>query len=80
MSNPILGNESYQSWNERHRRYMSVLIAGEPEAIKGIVTEIEALQANKVLSFGERKTLEAALNLLQARKVSHLTVIQGGRP
>lgn len=79
MNNPILGNESYQTWNARHRRYMAILIDGNLEAVQAVVNEIETLAKDKVLAFGERKVLEAAKGILNAPKVKHLTVLQGGR-
>ena len=54
-----------QTWNRRYLEYMELIHSGEPEAITRVIVSLRKLKAEKDLSFGERKLLEQAINLIK---------------
>jgi CarD family transcriptional regulator len=56
-----LGN---QTWNRRYREYMEKINGGSIFSIAEVLRDLQVLQMGKNLSFGERKILDTAKNLL----------------
>ncbi len=52
------------TWNKRYREYMEKLKSGSIFDVAAVVRDLCLLQVEKPLSFGEKKMLEAARNLL----------------
>lgn len=52
------------SWNRRYREHMECLKTGDVLELAKVVGELEALKTSKDLSFGERKMLDVAKDLL----------------
>lgn len=57
------------SWNKRYREYMEKLKSGSIFDVAVVLRDLCLLQCEKPLSFGEKKMLEAARNLL-VREIS----------
>ncbi len=53
-----------QTWNRRYREYMEKIKTGSAYEIAEVVRDLCLLRKNKDLSFGERRMLETARNLL----------------
>lgn len=53
-----------ETWNRRSRRYMDKIGSGDPMQLSEVLRDFSVLKGRKVLSFGERKMLELARNLL----------------
>jgi len=53
-----------QTWNRRHREYMEKIKTGSCFEIAEVVRDLARLRNTKELSFGERRMLETAQNLL----------------
>jgi CarD family transcriptional regulator len=53
-----------QTWNMRYREYMERMHTGDAKQIAEVFVALRALRAEKDLSFGERKLLEQARELL----------------
>lgn len=53
-----------ETWNRRSRRYMDKIGSGDPIQLSEVLRDFSVLKGRKVLSFGERKMLELARNLL----------------
>jgi CarD family transcriptional regulator len=53
-----------QTWNRRHREYMDKIKTGSAYEIAEVLRDLCLLRMNKDLSFGERRMLETARNLL----------------
>jgi CarD family transcriptional regulator len=53
-----------QPWNQRYREYMDKIKTGEVEELAKVLRNLSVLQNEKGLSFGERKIMETAQNLL----------------
>lgn len=51
-------------WNRRHREYMELLKSGSPFEVAKVLRDLYRLKGEKDLSFGERRLLEQARNLL----------------
>ena len=51
-------------WNRRYRQYMEKLKSGSPFEIAEVLRNLLLLKSEKVLSFGERRMLDAARTLL----------------
>lgn len=51
-------------WNRRYRAYMDKIRAGSPVDLAEVLRDLTKLRDSKELSFGERKMLETARNLL----------------
>jgi CarD family transcriptional regulator len=53
-----------QTWNRRYRDYMDKIKTGSPFQVAEVLRDLTLLKAEKDLSFGERKMLDTARNLL----------------
>ena len=53
-----------QTWNRRYREYMEKIKTGSVYEIAEVVRDLYLLKVDKELSFGERKMLDTARNLL----------------
>lgn len=53
-----------QPWNRRYREYTSMLSSGSPFEVAKVLRDLCRLKSEKELSFGERRLLEQARNLL----------------
>lgn len=53
-----------QTWNRRYREYMEKIKTGSVFEIAEVLRDLSVLRQSKELSFGERKMLETARNLL----------------
>jgi CarD family transcriptional regulator len=55
---------SNQTWNRRYRDYMEKIKTGSPFRVAEVLRDLTLLKSEKDLSFGERKMLDTAKNLL----------------
>jgi CarD family transcriptional regulator len=53
-----------QTWNRRHREYMDKIKTGSVFEIAEVLRDLVRLRESKDLSFGERRMMEMAKNLL----------------
>ncbi|MGQ9647656.1 MAG: CarD family transcriptional regulator [Thermodesulfobacteriota bacterium] len=53
-----------QTWNRRYREYMEKINTGSIYEIAEVLRDLHLLKADKELSFGERKIMDMAKNLL----------------
>jgi len=53
-----------QTWNRRYREYMEKINTGSIYEIAEVLRDLHLLKAEKELSFGERKIMDTAKNLL----------------
>lgn len=53
-----------QPWNQRYREYMEKIKTGSVYEIAGVLRDLFLLREDKDLSFGERKMMDTAKNLL----------------
>jgi len=53
-----------QTWNRRYREYMGKIKTGSLHEIAKVLRDLSILKCDKTLSFGERKMLDTARNLL----------------
>jgi CarD family transcriptional regulator len=53
-----------QPWNRRYREYTDMLKSGSPFEVAKVLRDLYRLKSDKDLSFGERRLLEQARNLL----------------
>jgi CarD family transcriptional regulator len=53
-----------QTWNRRYREYMEKINGGSIFSIAEVLRDLQVLKMGKNLSFGERKILDMAENLL----------------
>jgi CarD family transcriptional regulator len=53
-----------QPWNRRYREYTEMLNSGSPFQVAKVLRDLSRLRTEKELSFGERRLLEQARNLL----------------
>ena len=51
-------------WNQRYRQYMEKIKTGSLYEIAGVLRDLYLLKEDKDLSFGERKMMDTAKNLL----------------
>jgi len=54
----------HQTWNRRYREYMEKINGGCIFSIAEVLRDLQVLKLEKNLSFGERKILDTAKNLL----------------
>ena len=54
----------HQTWNRRYRDYMEKIKTGSPFRVAEVLRDLTLLKTEKDLSFGERKMLDTAKNLL----------------
>ncbi len=62
-----------QTWNRRYREYMEKIKTGSVFEIAEVLRDLSLLKFDKDLSFGERKMLDTARNLL----VKELAIAKG---
>lgn len=55
---------THQTWNRRYREYMEKIKTGSIQEIAEVLRDLYLLKYDKDLSFGERKMLDTARNLL----------------
>lgn len=70
-----------QTWNKRYREYMDKIKTGSVFEVAAVLRDLHILKDEKPLSFGEKKMLDTAMNLLVkelsiARNVKEGTVRQ----
>lgn len=53
-----------QPWNQRYREYMEKIKTGSVYEIASVLRDLFLLREDKALSFGERKMMDTAKNLL----------------
>lgn len=53
-----------QPWNRRHREYTEMLKSGSSIEVARVLRDLSRLRGDKELSFGERRLMEQARNLL----------------
>ena len=53
-----------QPWNQRYREYMERIKTGSVYEIAAVLRDLYLLKEDKTLSFGERKMMDTAKNLL----------------
>ena len=58
------GRLNHQTWNRRYRDYMEKIKTGSPFRVAEVLRDLTLLKSEKELSFGERKMLDTAKNLL----------------
>jgi CarD family transcriptional regulator len=58
------GRLNNQTWNRRYRDYMDKIKTGSPFRVAEVLRDLTLLKSEKDLSFGERKMLDTARNLL----------------
>lgn len=58
------GRLSQTTWNRRYRDYMDKIKTGSPLRVAEVLRDLTLLKLEKELSFGERKMLDTAKNLL----------------
>ena len=58
------GTIAPQPWNQRYREYMEKIKTGSVYEIARVLRDLYILQADKTLSFGERKMMDTAKTLL----------------
>ncbi|MCX8012164.1 MAG: CarD family transcriptional regulator, partial [Desulfobacterota bacterium] len=61
-----------QAWNRRYREYMNKIKTGSPFEIAQVFRDLVLLKMEKELSFGEKRILDMARNLL----VKELSIAQ----
>ena len=64
-----------QTWNRRYREYMEKIKTGSVFEIAEVLRDLSLLKFDKELSFGERKMLDTAKNLL----IKELAVAKGAK-
>ncbi len=64
----ILGDRNVeietQTWNRRYREYMERIKTGSAFEVASVLRDLHKLSFEKPLSFGEKKMLDTAMNLL----------------
>ncbi len=78
VNGPGNGN---QSWNKRYREYADKLKSGDIFEVANVLRDINMLQTEKELSFGEKRIMDSARNLLVkeisiAKKLEEESVIK----
>ncbi len=58
------GRLNQTTWNRRYRDYMDKIKTGSPLRVAEVLRDLTLLKSEKELSFGERKMLDTAKNLL----------------
>jgi CarD family transcriptional regulator len=64
-----------QTWNRRYREYTEKIKTGSVLEIAKVLRALFVLKADKELSFGERKMLDTARNLLVKKEHKELKTI-----
>ncbi|MCX7943583.1 MAG: CarD family transcriptional regulator [Deltaproteobacteria bacterium] len=63
---------SKKTWNRRYREYMDKIKTGSVFEVAEVIRDLSRLKSQKDLSFGERKMLDTAKNLL----VNELSIVK----
>lgn len=63
---------SKKTWNRRYREYMDKIKTGSVFEVAEVIRDLSRLKSQKELSFGERKMLDTARNLL----VNELSIVK----
>lgn len=63
---------SKKTWNRRYREYMDKIKTGSVFEVAEVIRDLSRLKAQKDLSFGERKMLDTARNLL----INELSIVK----
>lgn len=63
---------SRKTWNRRYREYMDKIKTGSVFEVAEVIRDLSRLKGQKDLSFGERKMLDTARNLL----VNELSIVK----
>ncbi|MBU0516608.1 MAG: CarD family transcriptional regulator [Proteobacteria bacterium] len=66
-----------QTWNRRYRDYMDKIKTGALSEVAQVLRDLCLLKGDKELSFGERKMLDTARNLL-VKEISIATKVKEG--
>jgi CarD family transcriptional regulator len=64
-----------QPWNRRYKEYMDMLRSGSPFEVAKVLRDLSRLKFDKDLSFGERRLLDTARNLL----IKELALAKGAK-
>ncbi len=64
-----------QTWNKRYREYLEKIKTGSVFEIAGVLRDLLILKCDKNLSFGERKMMDTAKNLL-IKEISVVTKME----
>jgi CarD family transcriptional regulator len=62
-----------QTWNRRYRKYLEMIKTGSAEDLARVIRDLNTLRASKPLSFGEKKIIETAVDLL----VREIALVRG---
>jgi CarD family transcriptional regulator len=63
---------SKKTWNRRYREYMDKIKTGSVFEVAEVIRDLSRLKSQKDLSFGERKMLDTARNLL----INELSIVK----
>lgn len=58
-----------QTWNRRYRKYLEMIKTGSADDLARVIRDLNTLRHSKPLSFGEKKIIESAIDLL-VREIS----------
>jgi CarD family transcriptional regulator len=76
----IIGEEvaviEQQTWNRRYRKYLEMIKTGSPDDLARVIRDLNVLRRTKPLSFGEKKIIETAVDLL----VQEIALVRGEKP
>ena len=61
------------TWNRRYRKYLEMIKTGSAEDLARVIRDLNTLRASKPLSFGEKKIIETAVDLL----VREIALVRG---
>ena len=61
---PALSVENNANWNQRYRENMEHLRSGDPRRVAMVIKSLQAREADRTLSTGERKMLTTARQIL----------------
>jgi len=64
-------SNDHQTWNRRYREYMERIKTGSIMEVASVLRDLYLLKGDKDLSFGERKMMDTARNLL-VKELSHV--------
>ncbi|MDR2861679.1 MAG: CarD family transcriptional regulator [Syntrophobacterales bacterium] len=67
-----------QTWNKRYREYLEKIKTGSVFEIACVLRDLLVLKADKSLSFGERKIMDTAKNLL-IKEISVVSKLEEGK-
>jgi len=61
------------TWNRRYRKYLEMIKTGSAEDLARVIRDLNTLRQTKALSFGEKKIIETAIDLL----VREIAIVRG---